>query len=217
MVFENRKHAGILLAERLKKYKNCNGVIYALPRGGVVLGAEIAKVLNLSLDIIVSRKIGHPDSPEYAIGAITENGETVMNRLETIYIDAEWLEQATEEQHREAQRRRKLYSAGKPQISANHKIAIIVDDGIATGYTMQAAIHDIQKQTPAAIIVAVPVAPKEKARFFSLMVNEFVALDIPGMYAGAVGAYYLSFPQLTDEDVIETLQSINEISSKVSA
>jgi predicted phosphoribosyltransferase len=213
MILESRKHAGILLAERLKKFKNCNGAIYALPRGGVVLGAEIAKALNLPLDLIVSRKIGHPSYPEYAIGAITDHGEKVLNPAEAIQLDPEWLEKATEEQYREAQRRRKLYTMGKPEISAKDRTAIIVDDGIATGYTMQAAIQDIQKQKPSSIIVAVPVTPKEKAHFFSSMVNEFVALDIPRMYAGAVGAYYVNFPQLTDKDVIEILESLKTLAA----
>lgn len=216
MLFESRTHAGILLAQELKKFKNTNAVVYALPRGGVVLGAEIAKALNIPLDLIVSRKIGHPSSPEYAIGAITEHGEKALNQWEVQELDPEWLQSAIKEQYEEAQRRRKLYMAGKTEISAKGRTAIVVDDGIATGYTMQAAIQDIQKQNPASIIIAVPVTPKDKAQFFSAMVNEFVALDIPRMYAGAVGAYYMSFPQLTDNDVIEILESVKTVAIKES-
>ncbi|HSE39248.1 MAG TPA: phosphoribosyltransferase family protein [Acidobacteriota bacterium] len=215
MIFESRTHAGILLADKLRKFKKSNAAVYALPRGGVVIGAEIAKALNIPLDLIVSRKIGHPTYPEYAIGAITEHGESAFNYTEVRLVDPQWLQNAIEEQFKEAKRRRKLYMAGKTEILAKDRIAIIVDDGIATGYTMQAAIEDIRKQGPASIVIAVPVVPREKAQFFSAIVDEFIALDIPKTYAGAVGAYYLSFPQLTDEDVIQNLEAVRPVAAKL--
>jgi predicted phosphoribosyltransferase len=215
MIFESRTHAGILLADKLRKFKKSNAAVYALPRGGVVIGAEIAKALNIPLDLIVSRKIGHPTYPEYAIGAITEHGERAFNCTEVRLVDPQWLQNAIEEQFKEAKRRRKLYMAGKTEILAKDRIAIIVDDGIATGYTMQAAIEDIRKQGPASIVIAVPVVPREKAQFFSAIVDEFIALDIPKTYAGAVGAYYLSFPQLTDEDVIQNLEAVRPVAAKL--
>jgi len=211
MIFESRQHAGLLLAKKLKKYKNCNAAVYALPRGGVILGAEIAKALNISLDLIVSRKVSHPHSPEYAIGAITEHGVRVSNNIEMLELNPEWVEKAFEEQYQEAKQRREIYMAGKTETSAKGRIAIIVDDGIATGYTMLAAIEDLKKQNPASIVIAVPVTPKGCAEYFSEMVDEFVALEIPRIYAGAVGAYYIRFPQLSDEEVINTLESVQKV------
>jgi predicted phosphoribosyltransferase len=211
MVFQNRQEAGILLANKLKKYKNSNAVVYALPRGGVVLGAEIAKALNIPLDLIVARKITHPHSAEYAIGAITEHGIQVLNEMEVMQLNAEWIKGIIDEEQQEAKRRRELYMAGKTQTPAKGKVAIIVDDGIATGYTMQAAIEDIKKQHPASIVIAVPVTPEGAAEYFSEMVDEFVALEIPRLYAGAVGAYYVRFPQLSDEEVIHTLESVRRV------
>jgi putative phosphoribosyl transferase len=211
MIFESRQHAGLLLAKKLKKYKNSNAVVYALPKGGVVLGAEIAKALNIPLDLIVSRKVSHPHSSEYAIGAITEHGHRVSNSMELLELNPEWAEMAFEEQYQEAKRRREIYMTVKTETSAKGRIAIIVDDGIATGYTMLAAIEDIEKQDAASIVVAVPVTPKGCAEYFSKMVDEFVALEIPRMYAGAVGAYYIRFPQLSDEEVINTLESVQTV------
>jgi putative phosphoribosyl transferase len=213
MIFDSRQHAGILLAKKLKKYKNSNAVVYALPRGGVVVGAEIAKALNIPLDLIVARKISHPLSPEYAIGAITEHGSRVSNNMEILQLNPEWVEMAFEQQYQEAKRRRELYMAGKMENSAKDKIAIIVDDGIATGYTMQAAIEDIKKQNPRSIIIAVPVTPKGCAEYFSKIVDEFVSVEIPRIYSGAVGAYYIKFPQLSDEEVINTLEGVQTVAA----
>jgi putative phosphoribosyl transferase len=213
MIFENRQQAGILLAKKLKKFKNRNVVVFALPRGGVVLGAEIAKALNVPLDLIISRKINHPFSPEYAIGAITEHGIQVLNEMEILQLNPEWVQAAIHEQYEEAKRRRRLYMAGKTKTSAKGRTAIIVDDGIATGYTMQAAIEDIKKQDPASIVIAVPVAPKGSVNFFSALVNEFIALEIPSIYAGAVGAYYTKFPQVSDEEVINILENVQTVAA----
>ncbi len=215
MIFESRQQAGILLAKKLKKFKNSNAVVYALPRGGVALGAEIAKALNIPLDLIVSRKISHPLYPEYAIGAITDHGIQVLNKIEILQFDPEWLQSAIEDQYQEAKRRRQLYMADKTETSAKGKIAIIVDDGIATGYTMQAAIEDIKKQNPASIViaVAVAVAPKGAAQFFSAIVDEFIAVEIPRIYAGAVGAYYVRFPQLTDKEVADILENVQTVAT----
>lgn len=213
MIFDSRQEAGILLAKKLKKYKNSNAVVYALPRGGVVVGAEIAKALNLPLDLIVSRKISHPHYPEYAIGAITDHGTQILNNIEILEVNPQWLDRAIEEQYEEAKRRREIYMEGRKETSAKGKIAIIVDDGIATGYTMQAAIKDIEKQHPASIVIAVPVTPNGSAKFFSVMVDEFIALEIPRLYAGSVGAYYTRFPQLTDDEVMAILKNVQTVAT----
>ena len=213
MIFESRQQAGILLAKKLKKFRNSNAIVYALPRGGVIVGAEIAKALNLPLDLIVSRKVSHPHSAEYAIGAITEHGIRALNNMEILEMNAEWVENAFEEQYQEAKRRRELYMGSKNETSATGRIAIVVDDGIATGYTMLAAIEDLQKQNPTSIVIAVPVTPKGCAEYFSNLADEFVALEIPRIYAGAVGAYYTRFPQLSDEEVINALESVQTVAA----
>ncbi len=206
MQFQDRNEAGQKLGELLqKKYGGKDVVIYALPRGGVVLGAEIARMLRAPLDLVIPRKIGHPMSPEYAIAAVTEHGEIVANEEEISSVDKKWLGHAVQKEIKEAKRRRELYCGGRAPISPKGKTAIIVDDGIATGLTMRAAIADIKKQNPAKIIVVVPVAPKDTAEEIRKEVDDFVALDIPEVYAGAVGAYYTNFDQVSDEEVKKLL------------
>ena len=171
-----------------------------------MLGAEIAKTLRAPLDLVIPRKIGHPFSPEYAIAAVTEHGDCVKNEDEVKRVDAKWFARAVEEEVQEAKRRRRVYCGNRAMISPTRKTAIIVDDGIATGLTMRAAIADIKKQNPAKIIIAVPVAPKETAEEMRKDVDDFVAVDIPESYLGAVGAYYEEFPQVEDEEVIKMLR-----------
>ncbi len=194
-----------MLAEKLKKYQGPKTVVYALPRGGVVLAAEIARKLNTPPDLISIRKIGHPENPEYALCATSENSRIVCNEKDLKEVDKEWFKKELEKGIQEAKRRRKVYLQGKNPISAQGKIAIIVDDGIATGLTMQAAIKEIKDQYPQKIIVAVPVVPKDTAEKIKQEVDELVALEIPEFFQGSVGAYYQSFPQITDQEVIELM------------
>jgi len=209
MRFTNRRAAGKLLAEKLEKHKGEDAVIYALPRGGVVLAAEIARHIGASLDLIISRKIGHPLQPEYAIAAITEDGQMVVNQQELSEVSDAWLKKETEAQKKEASRRRHLYLKGRPHINANSKVAIIVDDGIATGFTMKAAILQLKKENPSKLVVAIPVTPRSTAEALRKEADEVVALDIPSdyNYLGAVGAYYDEFYQVTDRQVIEILEN----------
>lgn len=207
MRFFDRRDAGRQLGELLsKKYHGKNVVICALPRGGVVVGVEIAKMLKAPLELVIPRKIGHPMSPEYAIAAVTEHGEIVAHREEVSNVDKKWLEGAVQREIEEARRRRTLYLGKRISISLEGKIAIIVDDGIATGLTMQAAIRDIKNKKPAKIIVAVPVAPQETVGELQKEVDGVVVLDAPEDYAGAVGAYYRDFPQIEDDEVITLLK-----------
>lgn len=206
MRFRDRVDAGRRLAEALKKYRDQDGIVYALPRGGVVLGAEIARALRLPLDLIIPRKIGHPMSPEYAICAVVEEGEMVCNEWEVARVDPKWFKRVVEAQRQEARRRRGLYLEGRPPLPAEGKTAIVVDDGIATGLTMEAAIRDIKSKKPARVVVAVPVAPRDTAERLGREVDEIVALDIPEYYLGAVGAYYDDFPQVSDEEVVALMR-----------
>ncbi len=209
MRFRDRTDAGKKLAKALEKYKDQPGIVYALPRGGVVLGAEIARHLELPLDLIIPRKIGHPLSPEYAICAVVESGELVCNEWEVSHVDQTWFKQTVEHERREAQRRRELYLAGRQPYSAEGKTAILVDDGIATGLTMEVAIRDARARRPARVVVAIPVSPKDTAERLSKQVDAVVALDIPDYYLGAVGAYYDYFEQVSDEEVVELMKSAN--------
>ena len=210
MRFKDRVEAGQKLAEKLTKYRGENTVILALPRGGAVLGAEIAKALEAPLDLVIPRKIGHPQNPEYAVAAVTEGGELVANDAEVSSLDPEWFKGDVQKEIAEAKRRRQTYLQGKNQAQLRGKTVIIVDDGVATGLTMRAAIKDVRARDPERIVVAVPVTPKDTAGILQREADELVALDIPTMYLGAVGAYYQEFTQVEDGEVIEIL----EVSSK---
>lgn len=214
MHFKTRTHAGQQLAEALKnvlaiKYQGMDSVIYALPRGGVPLGFQVATVLNMPLDLIIPRKIGHPSNPEFAICAVTEAGETICNAEAIADVDLTWLEQQKEEEKFEAKRRRECYLENREPCPVTGKLAILVDDGIATGLTMRAAIHDIKNQHPDKIIVAIPVMPEEMAKMLATEVDEVVALLIDPNYQGSVGSYYQYFHQLCDDEVIRLINQLD--------
>lgn len=208
MMYNDRSHAGRLLAEKLLEYAGEDTVVYALPRGGVVLGYEVAKLLGCPLDLVVTRKIGHPFSPEYAICAVSENAPAICNEHETRKMEKHWLEYEISKQRKEIQRRKDAYPA--PWISPEGKTAIIIDDGIATGLTIQSAIEEIRLQKPKLLIAAVPVSPDDTAAKLSKMVDRLVCLDIPAYYLGAVGSYYYDFRQVSDSEVIELLRLANK-------
>jgi putative phosphoribosyl transferase len=203
--FKNRVEAGRLLADALKTYAGQEGVVYPLPRGGVPLGVEISKALKMDLDLIIPRKIGHPYNPEYAIAAVGETGEPVVNQAEVDRVDQKWFQQEVDRQREESRRRREAYLHGRDPLPVEGKVAILVDDGIATGLTMKAAIQDARSRRPAKLVVAIPVVPADTARRLRDMVDDLVALDIDEYYLGAVGAYYDDFAQTTDEEVIALL------------
>ena len=210
MTFKDRKEAGEKLALKLSQYLGKDAdkdiVVYALPRGGVVLGDAVARALSAPLDVIVSKKIGHPGNPEYAIGAVAEDGHTVFNEEEIEGIDQRWLQNEIRAKQNEAVKRRVKYFGKKPVTPAKGKIAILVDDGIATGLTMMLAISEVKHLNPKKVIVAIPVVPFDTAEKIKKEVSGLVALDIDKSYAGAVGAYYEFFPQIEDEEVIKILK-----------
>src|SRR3989339_1086182 len=194
-MFKNRQDAGKKLAEALGAYKNARDtIVLGLPRGGVVIGYEVAKALGLPLDIVVPRKIGAPGNPEYAIGAITETGEAIFNEEEVGQVDKEWLKQKMKKEKREAQRRLTIYRPGpSPQVAG--KTVILVDDGVATGYTMRAAVASVKARKPVKIVVAVPNGANDSMRELRREVDEVIALEIPDVYF-AVGAQYEEFSQI---------------------
>ncbi len=206
MRFRDRVEAGQKLAEKLNKYKNDNVVILALPRGGVVLGAEVAKLFGAPLDLVIPRKIGHPNNPEYAIAAVTESGKRVVNQAEIANVDPKWFEQAVQKEIAETKRRRQIYLQRKKPVDLKDRVAIIVDDGVATGLTMRVAIKDVRAHRPKRIVVAVPVSPPDTAEILKREADELVAIDIPAVYLGAVGAYYQIFGQLEDREVIKIIE-----------
>lgn len=206
-MFANREDAGRQLAKRLAHYQETDAVVLALPRGGVVVGHEIARVLRFPLDIIAVRKIGHPSNPEYAICATDEKGALLCNGEERKYIGKEWLKKEAERQMQEAARRLNVYRGNKTPVEMRGKTAIITDDGIATGLTMRLAIMSAKTQKPKRIVVAVPVAPSEVMRSIKEEVDELIVLLPPEKFLGAVGAHYVEFDQTGDEIVIQLLHS----------
>lgn len=208
MYFNDRKDAGIQLAELLIKYKGKDVIVFALPRGGVVLALEIANSLQAPLDLVITKKIGHPGNPEYAICAMGENGPPVCNKMELDHVDPSWLEVETLRIRKEIQRRKETYHIENTDASLNGKIAILVDDGIATGLTMMAAINEIKSRKPAKIVVAIPITPADTARELMELADELIAIYIDENYLGAVGAYYKHFAQVEDEEVMELLDKV---------
>ena len=210
MIFANRREAGKLLADKLAS-RGYDGedttIIYALPRGGVVLANEVARKLNIPLDLILVRKIGHPLNEEYAIGAIAENGEPVVSEDARQEVDDVWLAEQVNKSRAEIERRREVYMGGALPVSPQNKTAIIVDDGVATGLTARAAAEYLRGRGAGKVILAVPVLPKETLDKFinNHFVDDVVAIEAPRVYLGAVGAYYRKFNQLNDQDVIRIL------------
>ncbi len=206
-MFENRTHAGKLLAEKLRHFSGKDAVVYALPRGGVVVGAEVARKLRVPLDIVVVRKIGHPNNPEYAIGAVAEGDVLIENTDERSCLNESERARIVKREQEEIERRRKIYT-GKKRFSPREKIAIIVDDGLATGFTMRAALLSVRNEKPMKIIVAVSVAPHAVVSELQTLADEVVVLDSDENFLGAVGAYYQDFEQVDDKQVVEALKGI---------
>lgn len=209
MPFQDREEAGSKLALRLKRYKNA--LILALPRGGVPVGAKIAKLLKIPLDIIITRKIGAPDNPELAIGAIAEGNIFYLDRLAILKlkVSKDKIEEIAKNEIIEMHRRKKEYRGNQPLPEIKDETIILVDDGIATGATIRAAILAIQKQKPAKLIVAVPVCSPEVFKDIKPLVDEIICLETPDSF-NAVGAHYQSFPQITDAEV-KSLLRLNQI------
>lgn len=210
MLFHDRYDAGKRLAEKLEAYRGQNVEVFAMPRGGVPLGAEIAGSLKVPLNLIITKKIGHPHNPEYAVGAVSEMGSVVYNQDEISEISPLWLEQEIKNLREEINRRRSVYLPGRCPTDLGGKTVVIVDDGIATGYTMAVAIKDLKKTKPTKIVVAIPVVPEEIALRIAGSVDELVSLRIEKFYLGAVGSYYENFSQLQDAEVIALLSSSKE-------
>jgi len=205
VIFLDRSDAGRKLAEALAPYQEQDVVVYGVPRGGVIVAAGIARFLGAPLDLVITRKIGHPISPEYAIAAVGEDGNAFTNPVELEAVDKQLFEQQVLTEQREACRRRELYTRGRSPANAAGKAAIIVDDGLATGLTMFAAVEDVRRKGPRRVVVAVPVAPSETIRRLRLVADEVVVLYAP-QYFGSIGSFYSHFDQVTDTEVMKELR-----------
>lgn len=209
-MFRNRCDAGRQLARRLEEYRGYSGaLVLALPRGGVVTAFEIARFLNMPFDVLIVRKIGFPGQPELAIGAVSETGAVVLNRdiVSMCNIPEDYIRAEVSRQEEEINRRIELYREGRRISGLEGKTIILVDDGVATGATMKAAIVTLQKEKIEKLVVAVPVAQSETAEELKRMADEFVCLTIPA-YFMSVGGFYDDFSQVTDEEVVDILQKI---------
>ncbi len=215
MYFTNRHSAGKQLVERLVPYKNKPGVIVlAIPRGGLEVGYELAVGLNAPLDIVVTKKIPAPDNEELAIGAVAYGKEVVLyDELVHVYaLEDEYITAQVDRLGEVIKRRYADYHDSEKPVfpDLKNKIVILTDDGIATGYTLLAAIRFVKKQKPAKIIVAVPVSAKDTADRIQAEVDEFVVLHIPPIFM-AVGQFYGEFRQVEDEEAKELLKRANKL------
>ena len=208
--FRDRRDAARRLAEHLEVYRNRDDVlILALPRGGVVIGWELAVALNCPLDLLLVRKIGAPGNPELAVAAISETEARVVNQevFAGLGLTDHYLQQEMQRQLLEIERRRALYRGGRSIRDPAGKTILLVDDGVATGATLQAAIATLRRQVLERLVVAVPVAPLVTARRIEAQVDEWICLRTPEDFS-AVGNYYEEFDQVTDAEVIEMLREM---------
>ena len=213
--FVNRTEAGRLLAEKLEKYANRDDVVVlGLPRGGVPVAYEVAKHLHALLDVFIVRKLGVPGFEELAAGAIASGGVRVLNEdvMRAIpYADAT-IEAVTARETAELQRREHTYREGRPAPELRDKIVILVDDGLATGATMRAAVKALRERGAAKIVMAVPVGPPDTCQELAQRADEAICLSTPPFFQ-AVGQYYEDFSQTSDDDVRELLnRAAQEIS-----
>jgi len=207
-IFRDRVEAGKRLAEELLEYKKKDPMVLAIPRGGVVIGYHVAQRLNAPLDLIIPRKIGAPMNPELAIGAVSQDGTVVLNDelVEMLRIPESFIKEEAERQIHEIERRMKKYRGeGKPLPVLKGKTIILVDDGIATGATVRAAVQSIRKQKPAALVVAVPVGPTDTIMALKNEADRVVCLETPAFFH-AIGQFYKDFSQISDEEVIQHLE-----------
>ena len=203
MVFKNRYQVAKLLIEPLRKYTTENAIVLAIPRGGVPIGFHLAKEFHLPLDILLSKKIGHPVHPEMAIGAVGLNGEIVdpWYQREETYVkrEIERIRDMLKERYRK-------FRGNKPPLDIKGKTVIMVDAGIATGYTLLGCIDMLRKQKPKKIIIAVPVAPPETISKIRKKADDLICLSIPENFS-AVGQFYEDFSEVSDEEVLRCISN----------
>lgn len=205
IVFEDRADAGRQLAQALLRLHLPDPVVLALPRGGVPVAAEVARVLKAPLDLLLVRKIGAPVQPELAVAAVADGAEPVLEvDVRSLAASGTTIDHVRAElphQLQELRRRRALYLRDRPPLELGGKTAVLVDDGIATGTTVRAAIRALRRRGPAAVVLAVPVAPADELPALQASVDRVVCLSTPGFF-GSVGTYYREFDQTSDAEVV---------------
>jgi putative phosphoribosyl transferase len=212
-MFQNRADAGRQLVRRLLRYKREHPVVLALPRGGVPVGYEIAVALGAPLDIIVVRKLGAPGQPELGIGAVVDgnHAQSVLNEevLRMVSVSDEYVDREVARQLQEIRRRQELYRGGRPCEEVAGRMVIVVDDGIATGGSMRAALRGVRRAAASRLVLAVPVAPPETIAALRPEVDDLICLKAP-LFFHAVGQFYQDFKQTTDEEVIRLLDEARQ-------
>ncbi|HEY7512404.1 MAG TPA: phosphoribosyltransferase family protein [Vicinamibacteria bacterium] len=211
-MFTDRGEAGARLGEFLARLIPARGdevVVLAIPRGGVIVADPVARALQAPMDVIMPRKLGAPDNPELAIGAVAlADGEeiTVLDEesLAWLRVDAAYVAAEAERQRREIQRREELYRQGRPALPVAGRTAVLVDDGVATGLTARAALAAVSRRRPREVVLAVPVAPPETVREFERLGLRLIALETPSPF-GAVGRFYDDFRPIEDDEVLAVL------------
>ena len=209
MIFQNREEAGRRLAARLHKYQDApDGLILALPRGGVPVGYELSITLHLPLDVFITRKLGAPSQSEYALGAVSETGNVYLNPDFTVEFGSSspLVADIVKRERQEIARRQALYRQGRHPLPIHDRLVIVVDDGIATGATFLASVEAIRLQAPKRLVAAIPVGPPETIDKVNAVVDELIVLSTPEPF-WSVGSHYVEFAQLDDEKVLEYLHS----------
>ena len=211
MLFRNRTHAGRKLARALIRYKSLHPIVLALPRGGVLVAAEVAAALDAPLDLVLVSKIGVPNQPELAMGAVTDGEQPMVVRnseiIESCGISEHEFDAVANEELAEIERRRRRYIGDRAGAKVMGQVAIIIDDGIATGATTLAAIQAVRSRKPKELVLAVPVAPLDTVKKLHSEVDAIVCLDTPEEL-DAIGYFYHDFHQVGDEEVIATLKRL---------
>jgi putative phosphoribosyl transferase len=208
MVFQDRHEAGRMLAEELSSFKGREDVIVVgIPRGGVVVGHEIAQALRVPLDIYITRKIGAPHNPELAIGAVASDGTLILDHqlAKRLGVSQEYIDAESKRQQEEIERRIAEYRGESPPPKLKGKVVILADDGVATGATTLASINAIRAQEPTQLVLAVPVGPRDTIASLKRQVDQLFCLHAPEVF-WAVGAFYNVFDQTSDEEVKALLQ-----------
>ena len=205
MYFNDRYDAAMQLAPLLEKYKNEKGVILAVPRGGVPIGYYLAKYLDFPLDLLMTKKLGHPGNEEFAIGAVSLEGSIVE---ETTGVPEQYIREETRRIREQLKERYIKFMGNKEPVDIKGKIIIVVDDGVATGRTILSTIKILRNKEPRKIVVAVPIASEEAADRIREVVDDFICLHTPYPFYG-VGRFYADFTQVEDEDVLLLLNELN--------
>jgi len=208
-VFEDRSAAGKLLAEKLENYRGTDGFIYAIPSGGVPVAAEIAKALSLPIDVIIVRKLQIPDNPEAGFGSLGPEGEVIFNEelLGSLRLSEEEIETQVQKAAAIIRNRERVFRGGRPLRSCRNKIAIIVDDGLASGYTMLAALRFLKEELPSRLVVAVPTGSEGTVGRILSEADEVICLNVRSGFSFAVADAYRKWYDLTDREVVQVLKN----------